>query len=230
MVGASVAKLRRSAIRKTLNIEHRQLRAAAGRSSAGAGRISRPSRRLRALALAAWLASLCAASPAFSAGASGDRGIPSPAGKALANSLTYDNFAGACAIDAFSTIAKGHLSIAGAVVADGSTQLNGVLFDLYTLSLGSGPATFDTTFDRVFTPPPPSSLTYTFVFTTSVRQGGRELGRSITTISCAAGIFSATNVWESFPEPVPAGDPASWALLASLLAAAAGLRIARRRA
>lgn len=164
-------------------------------------------------------------------GSGGLDGAAPPSAKAASASLTYDSFTGgSCSQGEFVTAAIGHLGIAGAVIVEGTTSLDGKPYDAYTLDLGIGPATFGTAFFRTFTPPPPPSQTYTFVYSSSVRQGDREFGRSITTIQCANGTLSASNVWVPRPEPVPAGSPAAWAALALLLLAVghARLRAGRR--
>lgn len=153
-------------------------------------------------------------------------GPASPGAKAASESLTYDNFAVSdCSQAGFSTLAIGHLSIVGPVVVDGTTTLDGVSYDSYSLDLKTGPATFDTTFDRTFAPPPPASSTYTFVFDSRAREGTREVGRSVTTIRCTNGVFSAFNVWIPRAEPIPTGHPGAWVALALLLTAAGFARL-----
>ncbi|CAG0967840.1 hypothetical protein BURK1_01060 [Burkholderiales bacterium] len=182
----------------------------------------------------AGLLTLVANAPAFAADGNGGRdGVSTPAGsKAAAGSLIYDSFTGFnCSQSGFVTSAVAHLDISGPVTGAGTTTLDGVPYDAYVVdNLGSGPDTFPTSFFRTFTPPPPSSSTYVFVYTTIVTQNGAPLGQSITTIECADGAFSASNVWLGVPEPIPAGHPAAWAALALLLAGGGLARLARRRA
>jgi len=170
--------------------------------------------------------------PASAAGGSGGLSGPAtPGAKAASESLTYDNFArSGCLQAAFSTLAIGHLNIVGPVVVDGTTTLDGVIYDSYSLDLKTGPAIFDTSFDRAFTPPPPASSTYTFVFDSTARQGERQVGRSVTTIHCANGAFSAFNVWIPSAEPIPTGHPGAWGALAFLLMAAGLARLRTGRA
>ena len=170
--------------------------------------------------------------PASAAGGSGGLSGPAtPGAKAASESLTYDNFAqSGCSQAAFSTLAIGHLNIVGPVVVDGTTTLDGVIYDSYSLDLKTGPAIFDTSFDRAFTPPPPASSTYTFVFDSTARQGERQVGRSVTTIHCANGAFSASNVWIPWAEPIPTGHPGAWGALALLLTAAGLARLRAGRA
>ncbi len=177
------------------------------------------------------LALLVALTASAQGGSGGLAGPAPPSAKAASESLTYDNFSGgSCSQGGFVTGAVGHLGIAGAVIVEGATFLDGKPYDTYTLDLGVGPATFGTEFFRTFSPPPPPSHTYRFVYSSSVRQGDREFGRSITTIDCTNGTLSASNAWVPRPEPVPAGSPAAWAALALLLLAAghARLRAGRR--
>lgn len=182
----------------------------------------------------AGILALAGALPATASPASGERiGGPSiPVVKALTNALTYDNFTNFnCSQSAFFTNATAHLDIQGDVVLSGTTTLDGVQYDTYALLVSpGGPDSFQTEFSRNFSPPPPASSTYTFVFNSHVLQGGRRLGVSQTTITCANGAFSAVNVWFPGDEPIPAGGPAGWAALALLLAATAAAHLARRRA
>ena len=216
---------------KTLKILLRPPVAAAGRSSVPAGNVAPPrdgvARTLLALALA--LASLL---PAVALAASGERTGPSvPALKALGDSLTYDDFTNFnCSQLGFVAKATAHLDIAGPIHISGVTTLDGVFYDAYSLDDPGGPDQFETEFSRDFTPPPPGSATYTFVFRSNVFQNGQRLGISQTTITCANSVFSAVNVWLAAGEPIPAGQPAGWAALALVLAAAAAVRLAPRRA
>jgi len=193
-----------------------------------------PSSRPRAWAgtIAAGLFTLAIALPAAAAGGSGGiSGPASPGAKAASESLTYDSFAASgCSQAGFSTLAIGRLNIVGPVVVDGTTTLDGVNFDNYSLDLKTGPAVFDTSFDRAFAPPPPASSTYTFVFDSRARQGERQVGRSVTTIHCANGAFSAFNVWIPSAEPIPTGHPGAWGALAFLLMAAGLARLRTGRA
>ncbi|MBK7331345.1 MAG: hypothetical protein IPI87_02635 [Betaproteobacteria bacterium] len=158
-------------------------------------------------------------------------GPASPGAKAASESLTYDSFtASSCSQGGFTTLAIGRLNIVGPVVIDGRTTLDGANYDSYLLDLNTGPATFDTSFDRTFAPPPPASSTYTFVFDSTARQGTRELGRSVTTIRCTNGAFSAINVWIPRAEPIPTGHPGAWVALTLLLAAAGLARLRAGRA
>jgi hypothetical protein len=195
---------------------------------------SPPSSRPRAWAgtIAAGLIALAVALPAVAAGGSGGlSSTATPGAKAASESLTYDNFAqSGCSQAGFFTLAIAHLNIVGPVVIDGTTTLDGMIYDSYSHDLGTGPATFDTIFDRAFAPPPPGSSTYTFVFDSKARQGSREVGRSVTTISCANGAFSAFNVWIPWAEPVPTGHPGAWVALALLLTATGIARLRAGRA
>ncbi len=175
---------------------------------------------------------MAVALPAVAAGGSGGiSGPATPGAKVASESLTYDNFTtSGCSQAGFSTLALGHLNIVGPVVIDGTTSLDGVSYDSYSLDLNTGPATFDTSFDRTFAPPPPGSSTYTFVFDSKASQGTREVGRSVTTISCANGAFSAVNVWIPRAEPIPTGHPGAWVALALLLTAAGLARLRALRA
>lgn len=188
-------------------------------------RYSRP--RAWAGTIAAGLIALAVALPAVAAGGSGGISGPAiPGAKAASESLTYDNFtASGCSQSGFSTLALGHLNIVGPVVVDGTSTLDGAVYDVYSLDLNTGPATFDTSFDRAFAPPPPGSSTYTFVFDSRARQGTREVGRSVTTIRCTNGVFSAFNVWIPRAEPIPTGHPGAWVALALLLTAAGLARL-----
>lgn len=193
--------------------------------------------RARAIAASAALLLVLAiafvARPAF--GASGEPiGGPSlPHVKADGQSLTYDTFTGSsCSQAGFTTSTVAHLDIAGQVQVDGQTFLNGVPYDTYAY-IDNGPDTYVTDFLRPRPTDPPfgaSSSTYTFVFQSRVRRDATFLGQSITTITCANGVFSAVNQWVSNAQPIPAGEPAGWAALALLLAALAAKRLAARRA
>lgn len=185
------------------------------------------------MAVAASLFAIALASSALAAPGSGERTAPAPGtgAKASSESLTYDGFSGFnCSQAGFFTLATGHLDIAGPVSVAGRTTLDGAPYDTYAFDLGTGPDTFQTTFERTFAPPPPGSATYTFVFRSDVYQGARFVGSSITTIACANGAMSAANVWRPLAEPIPAGPPAAWIALALLLAASGVARLARRGA
>ena len=216
---------------KPLNPDYRLPAAAVERPSAAASlTAARP--RAWVGTLAAGLLAFALALPASAAGGSGGIFGPATSGaKATSESLTYDSFTdSSCSQGAFSTLAIGHLNIVGPVVVDGTTTLDGAIFDSYSLDLKTGPATFDTTFDRTFAPPPPASSTFTFVFDSTARQGAREVGRSVTTIRCANGAFSATNVWIARVEPIPTGLPGAWVALALMLTAAGLARLRAVRA
>jgi len=214
---------------KTLKILLRPLLAAAGRSSVPAGNVAPLRAGVARLLLALVLAS---GLPAVALAASGERtGPAAPALKALGDSLTYDNFTNFnCSQLGFVAKATAHLDIAGPIHISGVTTLDGIPYDTYSLDDPGGPDQFETEFSRDFTPPPPGSATYTFVFRSNVFQNGQRLGISQTTITCANSVFSAVNVWLAAGEPIPAGQPAGWAALALLLAAAAAVRLAPRRA
>lgn len=172
-----------------------------------------------------------AASPAHAANGERVGNGSLPQTKAVSDSLTYDSFSSFnCSQTGFFANAVAHMDISGHVFIDGQTYLNGVPYDTYFEDLLFGPDTFPTDFSRNFTPPPPANSTYTFVFRSRVRQDDRQVGVSTTTITCANGAFSAVNDWESAAAAVPAGDPATWAALGALLAAAAALRLRARRA
>ena len=180
----------------------------------------------------AGLLALAAGLPAPALAASGERvgGASLPTVKVEGESLTYDNFTNFnCSQTSFFTNATAHLNIQGDVVLLGTTTLDGSPYDAYNLPVPGGPDSFQSEFSRVFAPQPASS-TYTFVFRSVVVQGPRRIGTSITTITCNGGVFGAANAWIPEPEPIPAGQPAAWAALALLLAAAAAVRLARRRA
>ena len=156
-----------------------------------------------------------------------------PHAKAVGESLTYDSFSNfSCSQAGFTTDAIARMDIAGHVLVQGSTRLNGVPYDTYFDDLETGPDTFPTEFFRPRVGDPPfdaGSNSYTFAFSSRVTVDGRTVGTSVTTITCTAGAFSAFNEWIPGPEPVPAGHPAAWAALALLLAAAAARRLAARR-
>jgi hypothetical protein len=153
--------------------------------------------------------------------------------KDVAGALTYDTFTNSsCSQGSFFTLALGHLTISGPVHFTGVGFLDGAKHTTYSEDLGSGPATFDTKFSRDFvveSPPPPPSSTYTYVFDSSVFQGGTFVGRSITTIRCTGGAFAATNVWTGIPAPIPANDHPGLVALAALLAVAGAARLRRAR-
>lgn len=159
-----------------------------------------------------------------------------PTGKADpigSGSLTYDTFSSSsCSQGAFSTLALGHLTLVGPTRFDGVGFLDGVRHSTYSGDLKTGPATFDTDFSRDFVvlfPPPPASSTYTYTFFSSVYQGDRMVGNSVTTIVCTSGTFSASNVWIAAPSPIPATGHPGLVLLAALLALAGAARLARAR-
>lgn len=208
-----------------LNNPFRQPRAASAGSSFG------ECRRLSGsgagwLRIALVLAIGVLATPAALAGWSGDRGEPLPSTKLIDDALTYSSFSGQCSQTAFEVFATGNLAVVGGpVLGPGSTTLDGLPYDTYTLTLGSGPATFSTKFDRVFAAPLPSS-SYEMVFTTRVLLGNVEQGVSVTTIRCSNGVASARNqAIPSAPSPIPAGGTAAWLVLALALASAAAARL-----
>lgn len=205
---------------KPLKIVLRRPRAALAGPSAGV----RPAGRAtfaRAALLAAALACCGATVPAL-AQSSGERGAPAPSAKAVADALTYSDFQGECSQTAFVVNAIGNLQVAGGPVSgEGSTTLNGLPYDTYTLDLKTGPATFTTKFERVFTPNLPSS-NYEMVFTTRVMLGNALQGESTTTIRCTNGVVFARNrANPASPIAVPVGGLSAWLALAALLAAAA---------
>lgn len=209
----------------------RPLLAAAGRSSVPAANVVSVRARL-ARGLVAGVLAVSATLPIAALAASGERtGGSLPGAKASGESFTYDNFTNFnCSQAQFFTNATAHFNIVGDVVLDGVTKLDGTQYDTYSIPVTGGPDTFITNFSRNFTPPPPGSSTYTFVFRSTVLQGTRRIGISETTIVCTNGALSAQNIWIAGGEPIPAGGPASWAALALLLAAAAAVRLAPRRA
>ena len=198
-----------------------------------ADRTTVPHRLAALLATALLVLGVFATLPALAQnGARG--GSPSlPQTKAASESLTYDTFTTFnCSQSGFTTSTVVHLDITGPVIVEGTTTLDGAPYDTYTADLGIGPDTFVSSdgFGRVFTPPPPTSSTYTFVFRSRAIRDGTTVGTSVTTIACANGVFSAVNAWEPAGTPIPAGTPAAWAALALLLAAAAAARLRSRRA
>lgn len=135
--------------------------------------------------------------------------------------LTYSAFnSGTCSQAAFSVNATGNDAANGTVDIQGTTTLDGTSAGAFAFSLGPGPFTFPTSFSRNFTPPPPASSTYTFVFNSNVFQAGNFLGTSVTTITCAAGVFNATNVWVA-ASSIPTLSEWGLALLPLVIAAAA---------
>lgn len=181
------------------------------------------------LAAVALAAGSLTAVPAFAAW-SGDRGEALPSGKLVDDALTYSSFNGQCSQSAFLVVAEGHLAVVGGpVVGKGSTTLDGLPYDTYDLDLKTGPASFSTKFERVFTPALPSS-SYEMVFTTRVLLNDVEQGVSITTIRCTNGVASGLNrAIPSAPVLIPVGGAPAWLLLTLLLASAAALRFRTRR-
>lgn len=183
------------------------------------------------LAVAALLAVLVAAASSAAFAANGGRtsfgaGVP-PVAKASSPSLRYSNFlvgAATCGTSGFSVDATISTDIVGLFSQSGRTLLDGVQFDTYTLPDDTGPFVDDTAFFRNFSPPPPTTSTWEFVYLTTVTQSGRTLGVSRTTIRCTGGILSAANEWLSATAEVPVGTPAGLALLSALLALAAFAR------
>jgi hypothetical protein len=201
--------------------------------AAVADRTTVPHRLAALLATALLVLGVFATPPALAQNGGRDGGPSLPQGKLLGESLTYDSFtAFNCSQSGFTTSTVVHLDIAGHVFVEGTTFLDGAPYDTYTADLGFGPDTFVSSdgFGRVFSPPPPTSSTYTFVFRSRAIRDGVAIGTSVTTITCANGVFSAVNAWEPAGTPIPAGTPAAWAALALLLAAAAAARLRSRRA
>lgn len=143
--------------------------------------------------------------------------------------LTYNSFSGTCSQAAFFTTATGVDNANGTIDISQHNTLNGVAFDTASFSLGTGPFTFPTSFGRTFTPPPPASSTYTFVFNSDVFQAGNFLGTSITTITCTGGVFSATNTFVA-AGAVPTLSEWSLILLALMLAGAGVYAFRRQNA
>lgn len=212
-----------------MKIAHGRPRAAIAGPFAGARFVRHAPRALRFL-LAALLAGGIVAAPASLAATSGEPGAPLPTEKLVQDALSYSGFQGGCSQTAFLVNAVGSLQVTGGpVVGQGSTTLDGLPFDTYTLDLKTGPATFQTTFDRTFSPVLPSS-NYEMVFTTRVMLGGIEQGVSITTIRCRNGVVFARNrAIPASPPVVPVGGLPAWLALTLLLAAAAGSRLLARR-
>ncbi|HEY8242455.1 MAG TPA: hypothetical protein VII68_03275 [Casimicrobiaceae bacterium] len=172
-----------------------------------------------------------AAAPALAQNGGRTGGASLPHIKAAGESLTYDGFTNFnCTQGGFTVDATAHFDIQGDAAVSGVTTLDGAPYDTFNFPLTDGPDTFTTLFSRVFTPPPPGSSSYVFVFRAQVSQGIRRIGTSVTTITCTNGLLSAVNVWTPNGEPIPAGGPAAWLALALLLAASAALRLSTRRA
>jgi hypothetical protein len=198
---------------------------------AAADRPAVPARFAALLAAALVALAGIGAAPAHAQNGGRIDGTSLPHVKAYGESLTYDTFSNFdCSQGSFTTDAIAHMDIAGHVFIDGQSYLNGVPYDTYTADLLTGPDTFPTTFSRVFSPPPPASSTYEFIFRSRVRQDDRFVGWSVTTITCTNGALSAVNAFAPNEPPIPAGTPAGWAALALLLAAAAARRLRPRRA
>jgi hypothetical protein len=141
--------------------------------------------------------------------------------------LTYNSFSGTCSQAAFSLNATAVQAANGTIDITGNTTLNGLAFDTFAFQLTNGPQTFATTFARTFTPPPPASSTYTFVFNSGVRQAGNFLGTSVTTITCTGGVISATN---NFVAAGAVPTLSEWSLiLLALMLAGAGVYAFRRQ-
>lgn len=159
--------------------------------------------------------------------ASGERLGPSiqPIPKAGTGSITFtDFFGGTCSDAGFTVTATARINIVGLFDLQGTTTLDGVPFDTYGFT-ESGPDQYLTTFKRDFTPPPPASPNYVFVFSADVLQGGTLLGRSRTTITCQASVLQAQSIWLPAGAAVPVGGPAGLALLVALLGLAAVARL-----
>jgi hypothetical protein len=142
--------------------------------------------------------------------------------------LTYNSFTGGtCSQTAFFVDATGVDNTNGTANVFVTETLNGLPFSSGSFQLTNGPFTFPTSFGTTFTPPPPASSTYTFVFTSAVSQAGNFLGNSITTVTCTGGVLSATNTF------VAAGSVptlSEWSLiLLALMLAAAGVYAFRRQ-
>ena len=156
-----------------------------------------------------------------------------PSLKADEGSLTYDTFTtSSCSQNGFSTNAIGHLSLTGQVNVAGNSLLDGVPYDAFSANLELGPADFDTAFFRPRDGDPPfgaTSASYTFVFDAVVFNEGVPVGRTVTTVVCSNGAFSASSQWVPGSSSIPAGHPASWVLLALFLAVTAASRLAARR-
>jgi hypothetical protein len=188
-------------------------------------------RRFVAVVVVLFAAFLVAGSPvaqAMNGGRAGTgAGLP-PVAKATPPSLRYSNFlvgAATCGTAGFSVDATVSTDIVGLFSQSGRTLLDGVQFDTYTLPDDTGPFVDDTNFSRSFSPPPPASSTWEFVYLTTIVQGGRQLGVSRTTIRCTSGILSASSQWIPAYAEVPVGTPAGLAWLAALLALAAFARL-----
>jgi len=188
----------------------------------------RRSRRLVSsiAALFAALVVVAAAQAASGGRTSFGAGLP-PVAKAASPSLQYSNFlvgAATCGVGGFSVDATISTDIVGPFSQSGRTLLDGAPFDVYTLPDDAGPFVDDTEFFRNFTPPPPITSTYEFVYLTTVTQSGRMLGVARTTIRCTNGVLSASSDWLPAFAEVPVGTPAGLALLAAALAFAAFAR------
>jgi len=183
-------------------------------------------------AVAALLAALVlAASPAARADHGGRTsfsggGVPAVS-KAASPSIRYSDFlvgAATCGANGFSVDATISTDIVGLFSQSGRTLLDGVQYDTYTIPDDVGPFVDDTNFFRSFSPPPPTSSTWEFVYLTTVTQSGRTLGVSRTTIRCTSGVLAASSQWLPAHAEVPVGTPAGLALLSALLALAAFAR------
>lgn len=192
--------------------------------------VSRGARHFRPGIVALFAAFLAAALPVAQAAdggrASFGTGLP-PVAKTGLPSIQYSDFlvgAATCGVNGFSVDATISTDIVGLFSQSGRTLLDGVQYDTYTIPDDVGPFVDDTIFSRNFSPPPPTTSTWEFVYLTTVTQGGRTLGVSRTTIRCTSGVLSASSQWLSASAEVPAGTPAGLALLSALLALAAFAR------
>lgn len=122
------------------------------------------------------------------------------AAQAQTHTLTYSGFSGTCSVSGFSMGATANYNLPTAVTVNGNTTLNGAAYDTFSFGLGAGTGTFATGFSRTFSPALGSN-TFTFVFNSVLVDASTAVvyGTSVTTINCAAGVFSATNAF------VPAG-------------------------
>lgn len=171
-------------------------------------------------------------SPAVAIASSGQRSGPSivPLPKADAGSVTYsDFFGGSCNDAGFSVQATARITLNGPYQIQGRTTLDGTPFDTYN-DVDVGPDQFPVTFVRTFTPPPPATSTYEFVFHSDFLQNGTLVGRTLTTVRCQATVLQASSRWSPAHAEVPVGGPAVLAGLAAALAFAGYARLRTRPA
>ena len=153
---------------------------------------------------------------------------PSVPGVAL---LTYGAFTGGtCSQGAFSVGATGTLLTTEPTTVKGLTFLDGAPYDTFTFALPPGPLVFGTGFGRSFSPPPPASATYTFVFSSNLlTESGQFLGRSVTTFQCTDGVLTGSNAWvDGAAVPIPTLSEWTMILLALILAGGGALALRRR--